>query len=100
MLSSPPLSYSLVLFSKLNISLNPPPITLRHTRFYPSSVIVATANRYTSKEEQGSCYLRPQGMASCTSLYEVLAIPVGAMEMDTGVDKQLDAGLIVWWELK
>ncbi|GLT82643.1 hypothetical protein SLE2022_010020 [Rubroshorea leprosula] len=82
MLSSRPLSSSLVPFSKLNVSPNPPPVTLRRTRFCPPHATAATASRYTSREEQGSRYLRPQGMASCTSLYEVLGIPVGASNQE------------------
>jgi DnaJ-domain-containing protein 1 len=46
-------------------------------RFQPPNAFASTAS-YTSTENATSSYLSRSGMASCSSLYEILGIPSGA----------------------
>ncbi|XP_052879275.1 chaperone protein dnaJ 11, chloroplastic-like [Gossypium arboreum] len=66
---------SLYISTSLSVSPISPPSTSR-SKFRPPR----SAATYTSQQQKGSTngYLSRQGMATCTSLYEVLGIPVGA----------------------
>ncbi|XP_039062988.1 chaperone protein dnaJ 11, chloroplastic-like [Hibiscus syriacus] len=77
MLSSLPISIS------LPVSPISPPSTSR-ARFRPPQATATCANSYASQQEKASTsgYLSRPGMAACTSLYEVLGIPVSASNQE------------------
>ncbi|XVF18033.1 hypothetical protein REPUB_Repub10bG0176500 [Reevesia pubescens] len=80
MLSSFPISTSL--------SVSPiSPLSTSRVRFRPplAAAATATTTSYTSTQEKGSTsngYLSRPGMATCTSLYEVLGLSVGASNQE------------------
>ncbi|GMI68196.1 DnaJ11, DNA J protein C23 [Hibiscus trionum] len=77
MLSSLPISTS------LSVSSISPPSTPR-ARFRPPQATANCASSYASQQETGSTsgYLSRPGTATCTSLYEILGIPVGASNQE------------------
>ncbi|KAK8673282.1 hypothetical protein V6N13_111629 [Hibiscus sabdariffa] len=74
---------SLHISTSLSVSSISPPSTPR-ARFRPPQATATCASSYTAQQEKGSTssYLSRPGMATCTSLYEVLGIPVGASNQE------------------
>ncbi|KAJ9172671.1 hypothetical protein P3X46_015885 [Hevea brasiliensis] len=60
------------------ISIKSPSAAPQRTRFRPRFI----SNSATAYKERSNLYLSPQQMASCTSLYEILGIPVAATSQD------------------
>ncbi|KAE8707130.1 Chaperone protein dnaJ 11 [Hibiscus syriacus] len=71
----------------ISTSLLVSPISLPSTsraRVRPPHASATCANTYTSQQEKGSTtgYLSRPGMAACTSLYQVLGIPISASNQE------------------
>ncbi|KAE8655958.1 Chaperone protein dnaJ 11 [Hibiscus syriacus] len=71
----------------ISTSLSVSPISLRSTcraTVRPPHASATCANTYSSQQEKGSMsgYLSRPGMAACTSLYQVLGIPIGASNQE------------------
>ncbi|KAK8653081.1 hypothetical protein V6N13_127096 [Hibiscus sabdariffa] len=72
------------MLSSLSISTSLSVSSISRVRVRPPHASATCANTYTSQQQKGSTsgYLSRPGMAACTSLYEVLGIPVGASNQE------------------
>ncbi|KAI4314750.1 hypothetical protein L6164_027627 [Bauhinia variegata] len=80
---APPLPASLSANNLAGKSVSSPPRTARFRRIVAFSTATASEARSTwTDQPRSSSYLSPQGMASCTSLYEVLGIQSAASNQE------------------